>query len=124
MSNNLKAAVAEAAAVGVADELTGQSIQVFVGLKSIGSAPVHDLRDQLIRQVRTSIGPFAAPKKVHIVQDLPKTSSGKIMRRILRKVLHGEEDSLRDITTVSTKPSTQDRPTPSDQFHSCRTLRL
>ena len=53
-------------------------------------------------QVRKSIGPFAAPKAVFVVDDLPKTRSGKIMRRILRKILSGEEDSLGDISTVST----------------------
>jgi hypothetical protein len=53
-------------------------------------------------QVRKSIGPFAAPKAVFVVDDLPKTRSGKIMRRILRKILSGEEDSLGDTSTVST----------------------
>lgn len=52
-------------------------------------------------QVRKSIGPFAAPKAVYVVEDLPKTRSGKIMRRILRKILSGEADSLGDISTVS-----------------------
>lgn len=51
-------------------------------------------------QVRKSIGPFAAPKAVFVVEDLPKTRSGKIMRRILRKILSGEEDSLGDTSTV------------------------
>lgn len=52
-------------------------------------------------QVRKSIGPFAAPKAVFVVEDLPKTRSGKIMRRILRKILSGEEDSLGDTSTLS-----------------------
>jgi acetyl-CoA synthetase len=52
-------------------------------------------------QVRKSIGPFAAPKAIFVVPDLPKTRSGKIMRRIMRKILAGEEDQLGDITTVS-----------------------
>jgi acetyl-CoA synthetase len=52
-------------------------------------------------QVRKSIGPFAAPKAIFVVDDLPKTRSGKIMRRILRKILSGEEDSLGDTSTVS-----------------------
>ncbi|KAL1995760.1 hypothetical protein VTN49DRAFT_626 [Thermomyces lanuginosus] len=94
------AAVAEAAVVGIADELTGQAVNAFVSLK-----PGHDaseqLRKDLILQVRKSIGPFAAPKAVFIVDDLPKTRSGKIMRRILRKILSGEEDSLGDISTLS-----------------------
>ena len=51
--------------------------------------------------MRKSIGPFAAPKAIFVVPDLPKTRSGKIMRRIMRKILAGEEDQLGDITTVS-----------------------
>jgi acetyl-CoA synthetase len=59
-------------------------------------------------QVRKSIGPFAAPKAVYVVEDLPKTRSGKIMRRILRKILSGEEDSLGDTSTLS-DPSVVDK---------------
>ncbi|KAL1973333.1 hypothetical protein VTN31DRAFT_5968 [Thermomyces dupontii] len=94
------AAVAEAAVVGIADELTGQAVNAFVSLKP-GHESSEQLRKDLILQVRKSIGPFAAPKAVYIVDDLPKTRSGKIMRRILRKVLSGEEDSLGDISTLS-----------------------
>ncbi|KKZ68017.1 acetyl-coenzyme A synthetase [[Emmonsia] crescens] len=93
-------AVAEAAVVGVADELTGQAVNAFVALKTC-SDNIEQLRKDLIMQVRKSIGPFAAPKAVYIVDDLPKTRSGKIMRRILRKILSGEEDSLGDISTLS-----------------------
>lgn len=85
--------------VGIADELTGQAVNAFVSLKP-GHESSEQLRKDLILQVRKSIGPFAAPKAVYIVDDLPKTRSGKIMRRILRKVLSGEEDSLGDISTV------------------------
>lgn len=60
-----------------------------------------ELRKDLTMQVRKSIGPFAAPKQVFVVADLPKTRSGKIMRRILRKILSGEEDQLGDVTTLS-----------------------
>lgn len=91
--------VAEAAVVGVADELTGQSVNAFVSVKDVTEV-TDALRKEFIMQVRKSIGPFAAPKMVHIVPDLPKTRSGKIMRRILRKILAGEEDQLGDITTV------------------------
>ena len=59
------------------------------------------IKKDLVLQVRKSIGPFAAPKAVFVVDDLPKTRSGKIMRRILRKILAGEEDSLGDTSTVS-----------------------
>ncbi|KAG7134731.1 Acetyl-coenzyme A synthetase 1 like protein [Verticillium longisporum] len=92
--------IAEAAVVGVADELTGQAVNAFVALKDATGAG-DALRKEFIMQVRKSIGPFAAPKAVFIVPDLPKTRSGKIMRRILRKILAGEEDQLGDITTLS-----------------------
>lgn len=93
-------AVGEAAVVGVNDELTGQAVNAFVSLKQ-GNDGSDQLRKDLIQQVRKSIGPFAAPKAVYIVADLPKTRSGKIMRRILRKILSGEEDSLGDISTLA-----------------------
>ena len=81
------------------DELTGQAVNAFVGLKD-GHEANDQIRKDLILQVRKSIGPFAAPKAVFVVEDLPKTRSGKIMRRILRKILAGEEDSLGDTSTV------------------------
>jgi len=56
---------------------------------------------ELIFQVRKAIGPFAAPKSIIIVDDLPKTRSGKIMRRILRKILAGEKDQLGDTSTLA-----------------------
>ncbi|KAI5299586.1 hypothetical protein KEM56_003130 [Ascosphaera pollenicola] len=99
--------VAEAAVVGVNDELTGQSVNAFVALKPDGphkletQEDVDNLRKDLVMQVRKTIGPFASPKAVYVVDDLPKTRSGKIMRRILRKILSGEEDSLGDISTLS-----------------------
>lgn len=92
--------VAEAAVVGISDELTGQAVNAFVSLKE-GNETNDQVRKDLVMQVRKSIGPFAAPKAVFIVEDLPKTRSGKIMRRILRKILSGEEDSLGDTSTVS-----------------------
>lgn len=66
-----------------------------------GNEASDPLRKEFILQVRKSIGPFAAPKAVYIVPDLPKTRSGKIMRRILRKILAGEEDQLGDTSTLS-----------------------
>ncbi|KAK1836169.1 hypothetical protein QBC39DRAFT_248782, partial [Podospora conica] len=100
-------AIAEAAVVGVADELTGQAVNAFVALRD-GNEATDALRKEFILQVRKSIGPFAAPKAVYIVSDLPKTRSGKIMRRILRKILAGEEDQLGDISTLS-DPSVVDK---------------
>jgi len=92
--------IAEAAVVGVNDELTGQAVHAFVALKE-GNEASEALRKEFVMQVRRSIGPFAAPKQIHTIPDLPKTRSGKIMRRILRKILAGEEDQLGDITTLS-----------------------
>ncbi|EEP80238.1 acetate-CoA ligase [Uncinocarpus reesii 1704] len=92
--------VAEAAVVGIPDPLTGQAVHAFVALKN-SNENKEQLRKELVMQVRKSIGPFAAPKVVFVIDDLPKTRSGKIMRRILRKILSGEEDSLGDISTLS-----------------------
>ncbi|CAI2181666.1 686_t:CDS:2 [Funneliformis geosporum] len=91
-------AVAEAAVIGVADELTGQCVHAFATLKPNEEGT--DVKD-LILQVRKVIGPFAAPKKIYIVNDLPKTRSGKIMRRILRKIVSGESDQLGDLSTIN-----------------------
>lgn len=92
--------VAEAAVVGINDELTGQAVNAFVALKE-GNESSDQVKKDLILQVRKSIGPFAAPKAIFVVPDLPKTRSGKIMRRIMRKILAGEEDQLGDTSTVS-----------------------
>jgi acetyl-CoA synthetase len=92
--------VAEAAVVGINDELTGQAVNAFVSLKE-GTESTDQVKKDLILQVRKSIGPFAAPKAIFVVPDLPKTRSGKIMRRIMRKILAGEEDQLGDTSTVS-----------------------
>ncbi|KAM0233393.1 hypothetical protein ACHAPO_007087 [Fusarium lateritium] len=95
------AAVAESAVVGVADEVTGQSVIAFVCLKEAFRSKEVEVHAELRLQVRNSIGPFAAPKKIFVVPDLPKTRSGKIMRRVLRKIVMGEEDQLGDISTLS-----------------------
>lgn len=92
--------VAEAAVVGIHDELSGQAVNAFVSLKE-GNETNDQVKKDLVLQVRKSIGPFAAPKAIFVVEDLPKTRSGKIMRRILRKILSGEEDSLGDTSTVN-----------------------
>ncbi|KAJ4014199.1 acetyl-coenzyme A synthetase 2 [Fusarium irregulare] len=94
-------AVAESAVVGVADEVTGQSVIAFVCLKEAFRSNQAEVHAELRLQVRNSIGPFAAPKKIFMVPDLPKTRSGKIMRRVLRKIVMGEQDQLGDITTLS-----------------------
>ena len=76
--------------VGITDELTGQAVNAFVSLKD-GVEASEQTKKDLVLQVRKSIGPFAAPKAIFVVPDLPKTRSGKIMRRILRKILAGED---------------------------------
>ena len=85
--------------VGINDELTGQAVNAFVSIKN-GNEVTEQTKKDLILQVRKSIGPFAAPKAIFVVPDLPKTRSGKIMRRVLRKILAGEEDQLGDTSTV------------------------
>ena len=90
--------------VGTADELTGQAVYAFVTLKpefKYDPADEAALVKELVLQVRKVIGPFAAPKKIYIVADLPKTRSGKIMRRIMRKIVAGEADQLGDLSTLA-----------------------
>ena len=91
-------AVAEAAVVGRTDEMTGQAVSAFVILRG-GNEPnealVRDLRDH----VAHAIGPIAKPKTILFTEDLPKTRSGKIMRRLLRNV--AEDESLGDTTTLA-----------------------
>ncbi|CAH7687682.1 acetyl-CoA synthetase [Phakopsora pachyrhizi] len=97
-------AVAEAAVVGAPDETTGQSIQQFKeSLKAREGKDVDEeaLSKEMVNQVRKIIGPFASPKKIYLVDDLPKTRSGKIMRRILRKIVSDEIESLGDLSTLS-----------------------
>ncbi|KAL0946029.1 hypothetical protein HGRIS_012305 [Hohenbuehelia grisea] len=96
--------VAETAVIGTPDELTGQAVFAFVTLKPEFKHDADDesgLLKELTLQVRKTIGPFAAPKKIFIVSDLPKTRSGKIMRRIMRKIVAGEGDQLGDLSTVA-----------------------
>ncbi|KAJ4490668.1 acetate--CoA ligase [Lentinula aciculospora] len=96
--------VAETAVIGTADEMTGQAVNAFVTMKpefSYNPTTEQALVKELVLQVRKIIGPFAAPKRIFIVADLPKTRSGKIIRRILRKIVAGEGDQLGDLSTVA-----------------------
>ncbi|KAI9499589.1 acyl-activating enzyme [Zychaea mexicana] len=93
-------AVAEAAVVGGQDDLTGQCIHAFCTLKP-NLDVAEGLEKELTLQVRKVIGPFATPKRIYVIGDLPKTRSGKIMRRILRKIVNNESDSLGDISTLA-----------------------
>lgn len=92
--------VAEAAVVGFPHDIKGQGIYAYVTLKS-GEDPTDSLRAELIAWVRREIGPIAAPDAIQWAPALPKTRSGKIMRRILRKIAANETDSLGDTSTLA-----------------------
>ncbi|KAF5799599.1 putative acetate--CoA ligase [Helianthus annuus] len=91
---------AEAAVVGVEHEVKGQCIYAFVTPVE-GVAYSEDLKKSLMLSVRTNIGAFAVPEKIHWAPGLPKTRSGKIMRRILRKIASRQLDDLGDISTLA-----------------------
>ncbi len=93
-------AVAEAAVVGFPHPVKGQGIYAFVTLK-VGVAAAPDLPKGFVSHVRKSIGAFAAPDFVQIAPGLPKTRSGKIMRRILRKIAANDYENLGDVTTLA-----------------------
>jgi len=93
-------AVAEAAVVGYPHDIKGEAIYAFVTLKE-GVVKTADLKSELVTHVRNSIGPIAKPEKLQFAEALPKTRSGKIMRRILRKIASGDIHDLGDITTLA-----------------------
>jgi acetyl-CoA synthetase len=92
--------VAEAAVVGFPHEIKGQGIYAYVTLME-GDNPSDELKKELILFVRKEIGPIAAPDIIHWAPGLPKTRSGKIMRRILRKIAANESEQLGDISTLA-----------------------
>ena len=92
--------VAESAVVGFPHDIKGQGIYAFVTLKE-GFEPTDALKKELIQHVRKEIGPIASPDKLHFTPALPKTRSGKIMRRILRKIAEGQIDELGDTSTLA-----------------------
>jgi len=93
-------AVAEAAVVGMPHEVKGQGIYCYVTLKT-GVEPSEALRKELIAWVRKEIGPIATPDVIQWAPGLPKTRSGKIMRRILRKIAANETEGLGDTSTLA-----------------------
>ncbi|MGB9823011.1 acetate--CoA ligase [Thermodesulfovibrio sp.] len=93
-------AVAEAAVVGFPHEIKGEGIYVYVVLKE-GYEPSKDLEKLLISHIRQMIGPIATPDKIQFAGGLPKTRSGKIMRRILRKIASGSIEELGDTSTLA-----------------------
>ena len=92
--------VAEAAVVGFPHDIKGQGIYAYVTLK-LGEEPTESLRKELVAWVRKEIGPIAAPDAIQWAPGLPKTRSGKIMRRILRKIAANETEGLGDTSTLA-----------------------
>jgi acetyl-CoA synthetase len=92
--------VSEAAVVGFPHDIKGQGIYAYVTLMS-GEAPSEDLRRELVAWVRKEIGPIASPDVIQFAPGLPKTRSGKIMRRILRKIAENEFGALGDTSTLA-----------------------
>jgi acetyl-CoA synthetase len=92
--------VAEAAVIGVPHPVTGEALYCFVTLK-VGTRPDEALRAALVQQCREAIGPIATPHAIQWAPGLPKTRSGKIMRRILRKIAVGDLADLGDTTTLA-----------------------
>ncbi len=92
--------VAEAAVAGFPHKIKGEGIYVYITLKA-GNQPSSDLKKELKQHLRREIGPIASPDKMQFVPALPKTRSGKIMRRILRKIACGQTDDLGDISTLA-----------------------
>jgi acetyl-CoA synthetase len=93
-------AVSEAAVVGYPHDIKGQGIYCYVTLMA-GQTASDDLRKALVRHVRSEIGPIASPDKIQFSPGLPKTRSGKIMRRILRKIAEDDFSSLGDTSTLA-----------------------
>jgi len=92
--------VAEAAVAPMPHDIKGQALYAFVTLKD-GIAESEELKKELVLHVRREIGPIAAPDKLQFAPGLPKTRSGKIMRRILRKIAEGATDQIGDTTTLA-----------------------
>jgi acetyl-CoA synthetase len=93
-------AVSEAAVVGYPHDIKGQGIYAYVTLMT-GKQPTEELRKELVQWVRKEIGPIASPDLIQFAPGLPKTRSGKIMRRILRKIAEDEAGNLGDTSTLA-----------------------
>jgi len=101
---NMHSGVVESAVVGYPHEVKGQGIYAYVIYQGSHGADTHGtgdlVRKDILQTVTRIIGPIAKPDKIQFVSGLPKTRSGKIMRRILRKIAEGETENLGDITTL------------------------
>jgi acetyl-CoA synthetase len=100
---NLHEEITESAVVGVPDEIKGEIPVVFVVYK--GKKGAEEVKNEVVDLIRKQIGPIALPKEVYLVEDLPKTRSGKIMRRILKRLFTGEE--LGDLSTLANPESVE-----------------
>lgn len=96
--------ITECAVIGVPDEIKGEVPIVFITLKR--ERKEEEVKKEVVLQIRKEIGPIASPKEIYIVDDLPKTRSGKIMRRILRKLFSKEE--LGDLSTLANPESVEE----------------
>jgi acetyl-CoA synthetase len=94
--------VAEAAVCGIPDEVKGESIIAFIVLKG-GVLPIIQLKEELIQHIRKTIGPIATPDQLYFVDKLPKTRSGKIMRRLLKSIIQNE--IIGDVSTIEDEAS-------------------
>jgi acetyl-CoA synthetase len=90
-------AVAETAVVGIPDEIRGEAIIIFSILKT-GFAPSAEIKSEILQKIRKQIGTFATPKEIYFVEKLPKTRSGKIMRRLLKAIVQGQ--TIGDLSTL------------------------
>ena len=97
--------IAEAAVVPVADELRGRVPDMYVSLKP-GYTPGKDVEQKVVHAIETIIGPIARPKHVYIVPDMPKTRSGKIMRRVLAAI--SNTMNIGDVTTLANPEVVED----------------
>jgi len=101
---NLHKEISESAVVGIPDEIKGEVPVVFAVYQ--GQRPVEEVQKEIVELIRKQIGPIALPKEVYLVNDLPKTRSGKIVRRILRRLFTGED--LGDLTTLANPESVEE----------------
>ena len=92
--------VAEAAVVGYPHDIKGNAIYAFVTLKT-GQTATDEMKAEIVKAVRATIGPHASPEKIQFTEGVPKTRSGKIMRRILRKIAESDVDDLGDTSTLA-----------------------
>jgi len=104
---------AEAAVVGTVDPIKGEAIVVFTILKQ-GYKPEDNLKKQIIDSIRAQIGPFATPQEVYFVEKLPKTRSGKIMRRILKAII--QDKPIGDVTTLEDEASVEEIKAAYEEF--------